>query len=161
MAEKLDKQDQRILEVLQKNCRVSTQELAAQANMSTATCWRRLRALEESGIIESYRAVLNREKMGYGVCAFVHASIDRQHYKIVEEIEQEIIAHPGVMECYTATGDADLVLRVVAADINDFDRFLQGFLFKLKGISRVRSNITLQEIKQTTEIPTDKVVIHN
>ncbi|WP_262694736.1 Lrp/AsnC family transcriptional regulator [Kordiimonas aquimaris] len=157
MLEKLDKQDQRILEVLQNNCRISTQELATQANVSTATCWRRLRALEESGIIDSYRAVLNREKMGYNVCAFVHISIERQRYKIVEEIEQEIIAHPGVLECYTATGDADLVLRVVAADINDFDHFLQGFLFKLKGVSRVRSSITLREIKQTTEIPVDQI----
>lgn len=152
MSANLDKQDQRILSILQKNCRISSQELALKANVSAATCWRRLKALEETGIIESYRAVLNREKLGYNVCAFVDVSIERQHYQVVENIEEKIVAHPDVLECYTATGDADLVLRIVAKDINDFDQFLQGFLFKLDGVTHVRSSITLREIKQTTEL---------
>lgn len=121
--------------------------------MSTATCWRKQKSLEEVGIIKGYRAILDREKLGYNVCAFTHVSIERQSSEIVDTIEKALIKHPSVMECYTATGDADFVLRVIAKDMNDYDQFLNNFIFKLGGVTHVRSNITLRELKQTTEVP--------
>jgi len=149
----IDEQDKRILSVLQKNCRVSSQELADAANTSSATCWRRVRSLEEAGLIEDYRAILNQQGLGYGVTIFVHVSVERQKDEVVKEIEERIAANPMVMECYATTGDADFMLRVVAKDIDSYDQFLQSFLFKLPGVSQVRSNIALREIKQTTELP--------
>lgn len=149
----LTKPDRRLLIALQQNCRSSSNDLAARANMSAATCWRKLKSLEEVGIVKGYRAILDREKLGYNVCAFTHVSVERQYSEIVDNIEMELVKHPSVMECYTATGDADFVLRVIAKNMSDYDQFLNNFLFKLAGITHVRSNITLREIKQTTEIP--------
>lgn len=147
------KSDKRLLNALQENCRSSSNDLAARANMSSATCWRKQKSLEEVGIITGYRAILDREKLGYNVCAFTHVSVERQSNDIVENIEKELIKHPSVMECYTATGDADFVLRVIAKDMSDYDQFLNNFIFKLEGVTHVRSNITLRELKQTTHVP--------
>ncbi|MEQ8179251.1 MAG: Lrp/AsnC family transcriptional regulator [Amphiplicatus sp.] len=149
----LDEQDLKILAVLQQGCRVSAQELAEATGISSATCWRRWRALEEAGVIDAYRAVLNRDPLGFAVCAFAHVSIDRQYSEVVGEIEEKIRRRPEVLECYATTGDADFTLRVVARDIADYDRFLQDFLFELPGVGTVRSSIALREIKQTTELP--------
>ncbi|GAB4520190.1 Lrp/AsnC family transcriptional regulator [Amphiplicatus metriothermophilus] len=156
MTMSLDAQDRKILAALQKRGRLSSQELAEETGVSPATCWRRLKALEEAGVIEAYRAVLDREKLGLAVCAFVHVSIERQYPEYVDEIEEKIRRRPEVLECYATTGDADFTLRVVARDIADYDRFLQKFLFELPGVGRVRSSIALREIKQTTELPLER-----
>ncbi|MEE2693140.1 MAG: Lrp/AsnC family transcriptional regulator [Pseudomonadota bacterium] len=149
----MDEQDRKILAALQKHCRVSAQELSEETGVSPATCWRRWRALEEAGVIEGYRALLNRERLGLAVCAFVHVSIDRQYSEVVSGLYEKIKRRPEVLECYATTGDADFTLRVVARDIADYDRFLQDFLFELPGVGQVRSSIALREIKQTTELP--------
>ena len=149
----LTKSDKSLLIALQDNCRSSSNDLAARTNMSAATCWRKLKSLEEVGIITGYRAILDREKLDYNVCAFTHVSVERQSNEIVDNIEEELIKHPSIMECYTATGDADFVLRVIAKDMSDYDQFLNGFIFKLDGVTHVRSNITLRELKQTTQVP--------
>lgn len=153
MSDGIDEIDRRILSVLQQRCRLSSQELAEEVGLSPATCWRRLRGLEEAGVISGYRAILDREKLGYAVCAFVHISIERQYKDIVHEIEAKIMTRPEVLECYATTGDSDFTLRVIAKDINDYDRFMQNFLFELPGVGQVRSSIALREIKQTTVMP--------
>lgn len=149
----IDEIDQKILRVLQRRCRLSAQELAEATGISAATCWRRLKALEESGVIKDYRAILDREKIGMAVTAFVHVSIERQFTKVVSAIEKKMRARPEVLECYATTGDADFTLRVVARDIVDYDRFLQTFLQELPEIGQIRSSIALREVKETTELP--------
>lgn len=153
MDPKFDAQDLKILAILQERCRLSSQELSEAANLSPATCWRRMRTLEECGIISAYRAILDRQVLGLAVCAFVHVSINRQYSEVVGEFERKMMLRPEVLECYATTGDADFTLRVVAKDIADYDRFLQEFLFELPGVGQVRSSIALREIKQTTELP--------
>lgn len=153
-----DDHDLRILAALQTDCRLSAQELAAKARSSTATCWRRQKSLEETGIIDGYRAILNREKLGLAVVAFVHVTIERQFAHVIAEIEQKIRSRPEVQDCFATTGDADYTLRVVARDIADYDRFLQRFLAELPGIAQVRSSIALREVKNTTELPLRSVV---
>ena len=149
----IDEIDRKLLATMQKQCRLSAQELADAAGISPATCWRRLKSLEESGLIKAYRAILDREKVGFAVTAFVHVTITRQYANVVTEIEKKIRARPEVLECYATTGDADFTLRVVARDIADYDRFLQTFLLELPEIGQVRSSIALREIKETTELP--------
>lgn len=149
----IDSQDRKILELLQAKARSSSQELAEFATTSPATAWRRQRALEESGVIKKYSAVLDREKLGFAVTAFVHVSIERQNPKVIAEIEEKIRSRPEVLECYATTGEDDFTLRVVARDIADYDRFLQTFLYALAGIGQVRSSIALREIKYTTDLP--------
>jgi DNA-binding Lrp family transcriptional regulator len=153
-----DQQDIRLLTALQSNCRQSAQELSGRTALSAATCWRRQKSLEDSGIIAAYRAILDREKLGFAVCAFVHVTIERQYTKVIAEIEQKMRDRPEVQECYATTGDADFTLRVVARDIADYDRFLQKFLAELPGISQVRSSIALREVKNTTELPLRSVL---
>ena len=149
----IDDLDRNLLTVLQRQCRLSAQELADQTGISSATCWRRLKSLEDAGVIKAYRAILDREKIGLAVIAFVHVTIERQYTNVVAAIEKKIRARPEVLECYATTGDADFTLRVVARDIADYDRFLQTFLLELPEIGQVRSSIALREIKETTELP--------
>ena len=154
MAELPDDLDRKILAAVQARGRLSAQDLAdAVGHSSVATCWRRLKSLEDTGYIEGYRAHLARDLLGYNVCAFVHISIERQYKDIVREIEAKIVERPEVLECYATTGDSDFTVRVIAKDIDDYDRFLQKFLFELPGVGQVRSSIALREIKQTTELP--------
>ncbi|MFN3960886.1 MAG: Lrp/AsnC family transcriptional regulator [Parvularculaceae bacterium] len=149
----LDDLDRRILSALQRNGRLSAQELAERAGASAATCWRRLKALEEIGAVRGFNAVLDREKLGFSVVAFVHVTIERQYAEAVAEIERKIRARPEVLDCYATTGDADFTLRIVARDIADYDRFLQKFLLELPEVRQVRSAIALREVKATTELP--------
>jgi DNA-binding Lrp family transcriptional regulator len=153
MTTELSNQDRRILGVLQRDARLSAQDLADAAGFSPATCWRRQKNLEEAGYIKAYRAILDREKLGLQVSAYVHVTVERQFTNVIKEIEKKIRDRPEVLECCATTGDADFTLRVVARDIADYDQFLQRFLEELPGIGQVRSSIVLREIKTTTELP--------
>lgn len=153
LVSELDDTDRRILAALQRQGRLSAQELAEAAGASPATCWRRLKALEEAGIVKGYAALLDREKLGLAVVAFVHVTIERQYAKAVAEIEKKIRTRTEVIDCYATTGDADFTLRVVVHDIADYDRFLQTFLLELPEVRQVRSAIALREIKATTALP--------
>ena len=149
----LDRQDRQILQALQKHCRISAQELSEKVNMSSATCWRRIKALEKSGVISGYAAQLDRRALGFEVCAFVNVSIESRYSNVVDDIQQALIERPEVLECYATTGEADFTLRVVAKSIEDYDQFLNKFLFELPAVGQVRSSIALREIKQTTLLP--------
>lgn len=119
----IDKQDQKILEILQTQCRLSAQEISEIVGVSTATCWRRIKALEESGIIKSYNAILDRKGLGFEICAFVSVSIERRYSNVVDELEQAFINRPEVLECYVTTGESDYTLRVVAKSVEDYEFF--------------------------------------
>lgn len=149
----IDKQDRQILDALQKHCRISAQELSEKVNMSSATCWRRIKALEKNGVISGYSAQLDRRALGFEVCAFVNVSIESRYSQVVDDIQNALVARPEVLECYATTGESDFTLRVVAKSIEDYDQFLNKFLFELPAIGQVRSSIALREIKQTTLLP--------
>ena len=154
MGSTLDEVDRKILRTVQEQGKLSAQELAdATGQGSPATCWRRLKSLEETGYIRGYRAAVDRRKLGYHVCAFVHISVERQYKDIIRKIEKKILDRPEVLDCYMTTGDSDFTLRVVAKDIDDYERFIQTFLFELPGVSHVRSSMALREIKQSSTVP--------
>lgn len=154
MTAELDDMDRRILRAIQDKGKLSAQDLADETGHgSPATCWRRLKSLEETGFVRGYRAEIDRRKAGYHVCAFVHLTIERQHKELIQKIEQKILSRPEVLDCYMTTGDSDYTLRVVAKDIDDYERFIQTFLFELQGVSHVRSSIALREVKQTNAVP--------
>ena len=154
MNSSLDDVDRRILRAVQEHGKLSAQELAEMTgHASAATCWRRLKSLEETGYVTGYRAAIDRRKLGFHVCAFVHISVERQYKDIIQKIEKKIMDRPEVLDCYMTTGDSDFTLRVVAKDIDDYERFIQTFLFQLPGVSHVRSSIALREVKQTHTVP--------
>ena len=149
----LDRRDRRILAELQRDSRLTTQELAERVDMSTSATWRRVRSLEEDGIIERYAAILNAKKSGFGLSSMVHVSLARHEQKNVEHFVREVRKHPEVLECFATSGEADFHLRVVVEDIDAYNVFLDEFIFKLPGVSQVRSNIVLKEIKADTALP--------
>jgi DNA-binding Lrp family transcriptional regulator len=152
----MDRTDLKILDALQQDGRQSNQALADQVGISTAACWRRVRALEEGGVIQRYAALLSRPKLGLDLCAFVHISLARHVQESTVPFEQAVMERPEVMECFATTGDADFILRVVTTSIEAFDKFLEQFLFGLPQVSQVRSNIALRELKMDTALALPK-----
>ncbi|MBP0048266.1 Lrp/AsnC family transcriptional regulator [Marinobacterium sp. AK62] len=145
--------DRKILEVLQQDGRISNQQLADTVGLSPAACWRRVRALEEKGVIAGYAALLDPEALGQGLSVFVLVSLQRHNIDSTEEFEQQVLTYPEVLQCFAVTGNADFVLRVVVPDMGSYDRFLNEKIFTLKGIAQVHSNFGLREIKNTHRLP--------
>jgi Lrp/AsnC family leucine-responsive transcriptional regulator len=154
----IDQTDSKILDLLQREGRISNQQLADTVGISTAACWRRVRSLEGGGVIDGYHASLSRKQLGLELCAFVHVSLSRHQKQSTRIFESAVRNRPEVMECFATTGNADFILRVVTADITSFDAFLEDFLFGLEGVSQVQSNIALRELKFNTALPLDQVL---
>ncbi len=149
----LNQKDRAILAELQRDSRITMQELARRTGLSASACWRRVRALEESGVIERYAAQVNARKAGFLLSSMTLVSLARHEQKNVENFEREVLRHPEVLECFATSGEADFHLRVVVADMDAYNRFLDDFIFKLPGVSQVRSDIVLKEIKADTALP--------
>ena len=149
----LEPRDRRILAELQRDSRLTNQELADKVGMSSSATWRRVKSLEEEGVIERYTAIVNSKKAGFGLASMVHVSLARHEQTHVEHFVREVRRHPEVLECFATSGEADFHLRVVVEDIEAYNRFLDDFVFKLPGVSQVRSNIVLKEIKADTALP--------
>ena len=145
--------DRQILTLLQHDSRMTMQQLAEQVGMSSSACWRRVRALENAGVIERYSVVVNPRKAGYALSWMTLVSLVRHEEKHVENFVREVKRHPEVLECFATSGEADYYLRVVAADIEAYNRFLDDFILRLPGVSQVRSNIVLKEIKADAPLP--------
>jgi len=149
----LDLKDNCILAELQRDSRLTTQELAERVGMSTSATWRRVKSLEDAGIIDRYAVIVNPKKAGFGLASIVHVSLARHEQSNVDNFVREVLRHPEVLECFATSGEADFHLRVVVEDIDAYNEFLDEFIFKLPGVSQVRSNIVLKEIKADTALP--------
>ncbi|MEZ5664255.1 MAG: Lrp/AsnC family transcriptional regulator [Burkholderiaceae bacterium] len=151
----LDRLDRRILSVLQARGRISNQELAQAVHLSPAQCNRRHKRLESAGYIQRYEARLDARKLGLGVTAFVHVSMERGQHKEVLKFQRTVARMPEVLECHAVTGDFDYVCKVIARDLKGLSDFLLGTLAQLSGVSGVRSSICLNELKCTSALPLD------
>lgn len=149
----LGTKDRRILSELQRDSRLTTQELADRVGMSSSAAWRRVKSLEEAGIIDRYAVIVDPKKAGFGLATIVQISLARHEQANVDQFIREVLRHPEVLECFATSGEADFHLRVVVEDIDAYNRFLDDFIFKLPGVSQVRSNIVLKEIKTDTALP--------
>lgn len=149
----LTPRDRAILTLLQRDSRITTQQLAERVGMSSSACWRRVRALEADGVIDRYSIVVNPRKAGYTLSWMTLVSLVRHEQKHVDNFVREVERHPEVLECFATSGEADYHLRVVAADVEAYNRFLDDFILRLPGVSQVRSNIVLKEIKSDAPLP--------
>ena len=149
----LDATDRRILAHLQGHGRASNLELAEAVHLSAAQSNRRHRRLEERGYIRGYEARLDAERLGLGVLAFVHVTMERGHIREVVKFRDVVSAMSQVQECYAVTGDFDYVLKVVARDLKSLSDFLLGTLAQLPGVNGVRSSVCLDEVKCTSALP--------
>ena len=152
-AVRLDTQERRILIELQGDARLTNQELAQRVGLSPSACWRRVKALEGAGVILRYAAILDPKKVGFGECVFAHVTLARHSLATTHEFADAIRDRPEVMECFFTTGDADILLRVATPSVSAYDRFLEEFVFSAPGISQVRSNFALRQIKFETALP--------
>jgi Lrp/AsnC family transcriptional regulator, leucine-responsive regulatory protein len=149
----LDRYERRILEILQNDARLTNQELAQQVGLSPSACWRRVKALEEAGVILRYAAILDPKKAGVGECVFAHVSLARHSRELSEAFAALMLARPEVLECFFTTGDADVLLRVAIPSVSAYDAFLENVVFTAPGVSQVHSNFSLRQIKFETSLP--------
>ena len=149
----LDKTDRAILHELQLNGRLSNVNLAARVNLSESACLRRVKLLEEAGVIDRYAMILNQAAVGLPGNVFVEISLHQQQQQNLDDFENAVLEVPEVMECYLMTGEFDYLLRVVVADASDYERIHHGQLTSLPGVARVRSAFTLRAVTKKTEVP--------
>jgi DNA-binding Lrp family transcriptional regulator len=153
----IDRVDAKILEFLQMDGRLSNARLAEQLTLSETPCWRRVRRLEEMGVIAGYQANVNRRKIGLGVMAFVQLVCTQHGEDVTAAFEDLIQACPNVIACHNTTGEADFLLQVVAKDLDDYSRFVDKVLRKLPGVLSIRSNLSLRELKASNLLPVGEV----
>lgn len=149
----LDRIDRKILSHLQRNPRASNVELSEVANLSAPQCFRRHKRLEQAGVIAAYETRLNAARLGFGVTAFIHVTMDKGHIRDLPKFKSVVAGLPEIQECYAVTGDFDYMLKVVARDLQSLSRFLMETLMKLPGVTAVRSSVCLDEIKCTSALP--------
>ncbi len=149
---KLETADRTLLRLLQTDARLSNQELAERAGLSASACWRRVKAMEDAGLIVRHVAVVDPDKAGVGFRAIVHVSLIRHVRQNAEAFAGAVAARPEVLDCWSTTGEADYHLRVACADLAAYNRFLE-LLFELPGVSNVRTNLILREIKTGGPLP--------
>ncbi|UYF99915.1 Lrp/AsnC family transcriptional regulator [Halomonas sp. GD1P12] len=154
----IDKVDAKIIGHLQADGRLSNSKLAERLSISEATCWRRHKRLEESGVIEGYQANLNRRAIGGSVLAFVQITCTQHDEAATAEFERLIQQSSRVLACHNTTGEADFLLQVVARDLDDYSHFVERVLRQLPGVSSIRSNLSLREVKVTNQLPVEELV---
>ncbi len=150
---KIDKYDSLILEALQNDGRISNVQLAERVSLSESACLRRVRVLEDSGVIERYVALMNQAKVGLPGNVFVHIGLQREEESELSAFEAAVKSIPEVMECYLMTGEFDYLLRVVVSDMADFERLHRDSLTRLPGVARVNSSVTIRTVQKKTELP--------
>ena len=150
---KLDRYDKLILEALQKDGRISNVHLANHVSLSESACLRRVRALEDSGMIDRYAALLSQPRVGLSGNVFVHIGLHREEESELAAFEEAVRGIPEVMECYLMTGEFDYLLRVVVSDMADFERLHRDALTRLPGVARVNSSVAIRTVQKKTELP--------
>jgi len=149
----LDRVDRRILELLQNDGRMSNQELAEKVNLTPAPVLRRVRALEEAGLIRQYVALLDPARLGLGLLAYVTVKLEKKGRMPIEQFRRAVQTWPEVVACHSMTGDMDYLLRVYVEDLDHFNRFIMNAVLKQSGVVDVKSSFALERIKDTTALP--------
>lgn len=152
--EKIDRYDLKILAELQRDARISNQELAERIGLSPSPCSRRVKQLEDDGYIVRQVALLDRKKLGLSLTAYVLIGMDRHTPERFEHFQSVIGQCPEVLECCLVTGmEADYQLKVVVPDMDHYQQFLLGQLTRIEGVTSVRSSFVLNQVLSTTELP--------
>ena len=149
----LDSTDRQMLDVLQREGRISNAALAEKLHLSPSPCLRRLRALEREGYIDGYRAVLDRQRIGIGLTVFVELKVDGHSDRTAEAISKALTRAPEVVAAHIVSGSADFLLEVAVADLAAYERLLFDTLLKLPHVSDVRSNFALRMVKPPGPLP--------
>lgn len=147
MADAPDSIDLRLLAELQRDARLTHQELSEKVGLSPSPCARRVRQLEAKGFIRSYNALIDEARMGFGFSVFVSVKLDHQTDDRLMSFERAVALYPEIVDCWLMTGNRDYLLRISVADLNEFERFLTGRLTKVPGVASLESSIPIRRVK--------------
>lgn len=149
----LDPMDVKILHEIQANARISNHELAERVGLSPSPCWRRMRRLEDDGVIDRYTALLNPEAVGLHITAYAHVMLENHHAETVRIFDDMIASQPAVLECCSTSGEYDYLLKVVAPSMSAYEAFLSGTLMPSPAVRSVSTSFVLKQKKATTTLP--------
>ncbi len=150
---KIDKYDKQILEILQKEGKISNQDLAERVGLSPSPCLRRVKALEEAGIILGYRALVDAKKIELGLTALIQISMDKHTQERFNSFDREMKAIPEVLECLLITGQsADYLIKVIVKDLDHYQKLLLQKITKIAGVTGVHSSFVLNKVIDKTEL---------
>ncbi len=149
----LDQIDIKILDLLQHDGRLPVTEIAEKVGLSATPCQRRIRRLEETGVVRSYAALLNQKAVNLPINAFIFITLEKKSADCIEEFEKRIRELPGIMECYLMTGGEDYLVRVVAPDLEWYERFMKKDLTRIPGIKDVKSSFAVTQAVSRTALP--------
>ena len=153
MSIELDDKDRTVLELLQQDARLTIAELARRVDLSAPGLQKRLRKLEESGIISRYVTLVDREALGFDMLCFVQVTLQRHEPKAIERFRTVVQTLPEVLECHHITGEYDYLLKVVVRNRKHLEQFLMETLTPLPSMDKIRTSLVLSEIKTTTSVP--------
>jgi Lrp/AsnC family transcriptional regulator, leucine-responsive regulatory protein len=149
----MDATDREILRLLQEDGRLSNAALAARVHLSPSPCLRRLKRLEEEGVIERYRAILDRRRVGLDLTVFVEIKVEGHTDETATQLQDTFRAMDEVVACHIVSGPADFLLEVVVPDLEHYERLLMGRLLKMRGVNDVRSNFAIRTVKSNGPLP--------
>jgi DNA-binding Lrp family transcriptional regulator len=149
----IDSTDAALLSVLQADARLTVAQLAERIHLSTSPAWRRVKQLENNGLITGYHAALSRRGLGWGVLAFVSVAIENHSEQEARAFETSVAALPEIVACWSITGTSDFLLQVVALDLDSYAEFAMNTMRRLPGIKAMQSALTLKEVKAPTPWP--------
>ena len=149
----LDAYSLKILLELQRDARQTVAQLSAAVGLSPTPCWKRVKDMEGAGVIRGYTALVDPEKVGLHLTVMVEVNLTHHNEELVQRFEQAIAESPYIVRCQATTGQADYLMTVLAPDIKHYERFLHETIFKLPGVTHVRSSIVLREIKSENALP--------
>ena len=152
---KLDDIDRRIVQALQADGRMSIQDLAAQVGLSPSPCARRVKLLEEAGVIKGYVAVIDQEKLGLPVSVFASIKLERQREEELDRFGAAVQRWPEVADCYLMTGQRDYLLRIIVSDLAAYERFLKDKLTRLDNVASIESSFALGQVKRSFSVPVE------
>ena len=153
----IDRHDLALLDALQRSGDATNATLGEAVHLSASQVSRRLQRLQEAGLITGYTALLDPAALGLDVIAFAHVVLERHGGVRTEAFEEGVAALPEVLECFSVSGNADYVLRIVAPDLAAFSELMMKRVLRLPGVAHIKSNIALQKVKQTHVLPLDHV----
>jgi Lrp/AsnC family transcriptional regulator, leucine-responsive regulatory protein len=149
----LDNIDRKILAALQDDARLTTLQLAERVGLSPSPCARRVRLLEEAGVIKGYVAVIDQGAVGLPVSVFVSIKLERQREEDLDHFARAVSQWPEVLDCYLMTGPRDFLMRIVVRDLDAYERFIKGKLTRLDGVASIESSFALGQVKRSNALP--------
>ena len=153
----LDRHSLNILFELQRDARQTVQQISDAVGLSPTPCWKRIKEMEAAGVILGYTVLVDREKVGLNLAAVTEVNLDKHSEDLVQRFENAVAACPQIVRCLSATGPADYILTVLVPDIKHYEQFLHNTIFKLPGVTHVRSSIVLKEVKLEVALPIERV----